>query len=106
MSFLRGEESRCVFAWVFYLRHTLAYFITSFFCIHTDIHYTSVSSSHHGISHKTLTEKEMKVFAFNVKLLRYGPFFDFGPKVLRCEREEGKVFFAYGSKSWEHWFRP
>jgi hypothetical protein len=35
-----------------------------------------------------------------------GPFFGFGPKVLRCERKEGQVFFAFGSKSWEHWFRP
>jgi hypothetical protein len=35
-----------------------------------------------------------------------GPFFDFGLKVLRSERKEGKVFFTFGSKSWEHWFRP
>jgi hypothetical protein len=34
------------------------------------------------------------------------PSFDFGPKVLRCERKEGKVFFAFGSKSREHRFRP
>jgi hypothetical protein len=35
-----------------------------------------------------------------------GPFFGIGPKVLRCERKEGKVFFAFGSKSYEDWFRP
>jgi hypothetical protein len=35
-----------------------------------------------------------------------GPFFDFGPKVLQCERKEGKEFFAFGSKNWKHWFRP
>jgi hypothetical protein len=33
-------------------------------------------------------------------------FFDFGLKILRCERKEGKVFFAFDSKSWEHWFHP
>jgi hypothetical protein len=27
-------------------------------------------------------------------------------KMLRCERKEGKVFFAFGSKSYKHWFRP
>jgi hypothetical protein len=34
------------------------------------------------------------------------PSFDFGPKVLRCERKEGMVFFAFGSKRREHWFHP
>jgi hypothetical protein len=26
--------------------------------------------------------------------------------MLRCERKEGKVFFAFGSKYCKHWFRP
>jgi hypothetical protein len=33
-----------------------------------------------------------------------GPSFD--PKVLRCERKEGKVFFAFDSKNWEYRFCP
>jgi hypothetical protein len=32
--------------------------------------------------------------------------FDSAKKVLRCEIKEGKVFFAFGSKSYEHWFHP
>jgi hypothetical protein len=35
-----------------------------------------------------------------------GANFDFAQKVLRCERKEGKVFFAIRSKKREHWFRP
>jgi hypothetical protein len=31
--------------------------------------------------------------------------FSFGSKMLRCERKEGKVFFAFGSKETK-WFRP
>jgi hypothetical protein len=27
-------------------------------------------------------------------------------KMLRCEQKEGKVFFAFGSKSYKRWFRP
>jgi hypothetical protein len=27
-------------------------------------------------------------------------------KMLRCERKEGKVFFAFGSKGYQHLFRP
>jgi hypothetical protein len=27
-------------------------------------------------------------------------------KMLRCERKEGKVFFAFGSKGHQHLFRP
>jgi hypothetical protein len=30
----------------------------------------------------------------NASLYTRGPFFDFGPRVLRCERKEGKVFFC------------
>jgi hypothetical protein len=30
------------------------------------------------------------------------PMFDSAEKVLRCERKEGKVFFAFGSKNYEH----
>jgi hypothetical protein len=35
-----------------------------------------------------------------------GRFFDSGPKMLRCEQKEGKAFFAFGLKIWEHWFCP
>jgi hypothetical protein len=27
-------------------------------------------------------------------------------KMLRCERKEGKVFFTFSSKGYQHWFRP
>jgi hypothetical protein len=30
----------------------------------------------------------------------------FDPKVLRCERKEGKMFFAFDSKNWEYRFCP
>jgi hypothetical protein len=42
----------------------------------------------------------MKLFNRKIKentlLYMRGPFFDFGPRVLRCERKEGKVFFGFG----------
>jgi hypothetical protein len=41
-----------------------------------------------------------------IKLRGIWRYFVFDKKMLRCERKEGKVFFAFGSKYCKYWFHP
>jgi hypothetical protein len=77
--------------------------------IHTNIHYTSLASSHHGALHGKLMKKKGRCFSPSAQecfiVNKKKDVFAFGSKMLRCEQKEGKVFFAFCSKEIK-WFRP
>jgi hypothetical protein len=92
-----------VYLCVFYLRHTFAHIITSFFAFiqpyirHLQVH-------HHHIKHEALVGKAgipafNKGTPFYMKVLRLKGKLRYIRKVLRCERKEGTVFFAFSSKA-------
>jgi hypothetical protein len=105
-----------VFVWVLLssARTCILHHIIQAFIIHL------LASSHHGTLHETLIRKNERCFFLRFKyasilMKKKGvlspsaqEFFDvnekkgvfaFGSRMLRCERKEGKVFFAFGSKN-------